>query len=266
MQLQRGLCAQLFEQRYGQQAGRMRTEAIGKEADPQPAVRTHRGRRQPGNAFGQRRRALTGAGQLLGGAAVFAEEGERLDHGLALGDGLADPRRQPLQIAPVAQAALPVEQLRGDIGLARQQAMRVAIGIGRRFGLTGVFQGVTKPQGDAGMLRRAIGGLAQQRGRFAMAALHPARAAEPRQCLGMVAAQLQRARCSLFAGRHITGLQLGIGQHHPGNEIGRLPLHGLAQLQALRIGTHRGRAGAGMLSCLPRAGPARRPGVRGSGG
>ena len=142
----------------------------------------------------------------------------------------------------------------------------MAIRIGGRFGLTGVFQCVAKPQRDPGVLRRAIGGLAQQGGRFIMATLHPACATEPGQCLGMVAAQLQRARCSLLAGTHVAGLQLGVGQHHPGNEIRRLALDGLTQLQTLRIGTHRGRSAAGMLSCLPRAGPARRPGVRGSGG
>ncbi|MNV48119.1 hypothetical protein D3C71_1400100 [compost metagenome] len=234
VQFQRTQCAQLFQQGHRQQAGRVRAEAVGQPAHAQRALGAHGGGRQGLHAGGNTCRALSRTGQLLARAAVFAEEGERLHGRLAAGDGLAHLCGQPIDVAPVAQPALPVEQLRGDIGFAGQQGVCVAIRIGGRFGLAGVFQRVAQPQRDARMLRGQLAGLAQQRGGVGMAALHPARAAQPGQCFGMVAAQLQRTRGRLFAGPYVTGFQLGIGQHHPGDEVGGLALHRQAQLLPLR--------------------------------
>lgn len=109
------------------------------------------------------------------------------------------------------------------------------VGVGGGLRLAGILQRVAEPQGDSGVLGCAVGRLAQQRCRLGVARLHPACTAQPGQRFGVVVAQLQGTRGGVHAGRYIAGLQFGIGQHDPGDEIGRLALHRQAQLLPVRI-------------------------------
>jgi len=120
VQVQAAGGGQLFQQRHDQQPGGMRAEAVGQKAHAQAALAAHGGGGQRPHAGADDRGALPRTGQLFGGTAVFAQERKRLHCGLALRDGLAHLCRQALDVAPVAQPTLPVEQLRGDVGFARQ--------------------------------------------------------------------------------------------------------------------------------------------------
>ena len=289
MHLQPGVGAQLLEQRHRQQPGGMGAEPVGQEADPQRPLRTRRRRRQPRGRGGDHLRTLAGAGQLLGGAGVLAEEGERLHRRIALRHRAADLLRQRLQPAPVAQSPLPVQALRGHIGFVREQRMRTAVGIGGGLGLAGILQRMAQPQRDAGVLGDLSRGVAQQVGGLLVAALHPARTSQPRQCFRVVAAQLQRPLRGPFAGIQVACAQLGVGQHHPGDEVGGLALHRGAQVLAFVVrdihalagpscdvpivralpcicrgpGPRRRRA---RLRCLRTGAPVHPPGARAAGG
>jgi hypothetical protein len=152
VQLQRRVMTQVFEQGHGQQPGGMGAEAIGKEADAQRAARAYRHCRQgPTEAAIRRARACTG--QLLARAGVFAEEGEGFHRTVAGGERGAYLRSQRVHVLPVAQAALPRQALRGDVGFIRHQRMRAAIGRCCAFGIVGVFQRMAQPQRDARVLR-----------------------------------------------------------------------------------------------------------------
>ncbi len=239
MQLQCGVATQLLEQRHGQQSGRMCAEPIGEEADAQRAVRAHRCRRQWPHRGSHGQRTGVRAGQLFGSAGVLAEEGERLDHALAAGNGGAHLCRQRVQVLPIAQAALPGQALGGDVRLGRHQPMRASIGRRRAFGIIGIFQCMAQPQCNAGMLRCQCRGLAEQLGRIAMCTGHPRHAAQPCQRFGVIRAQLQRTSRGLFAGSDVAGFQFHVGQHHPGDEVVGLAGDRLLQLLSLLPGRHR---------------------------
>ncbi len=153
MCLDLGVHAQGFEQRHGEQAGGMRAEAVGKEAQPQRSIAAHACRRQRADA-GQRGGTQARAGELFLRAAVFAEESEWLYTRTALRNRIADLPRERAQAVPVAQPAAPVEALRGDMRIVRQQLVRQRAGLRRRLGLAGVLECVTQPQRHARVLRR----------------------------------------------------------------------------------------------------------------
>ena len=210
----------------------MRTETVGQEAEAKRAVAGFLRRR------GQRRdapcdhlRACAGAGELFVGARVLAEEGERLHHAPAIAHGGADLGRKPFEVAPVAQLAAPVQQVRGEERLVRQQAIRMLVGLRGGFGFTGVFQRVAQPERDAGMLRCLRGRLPQRVGGLCMSALHPVAATKPGQGLRMAGSQRQCLRGSAQSGFRVAVIKLRIRQHHPGDEIQGSVLHALTQLR-----------------------------------
>ncbi len=239
VQLQRRVMTQVFEQGHGQQPGGMGAEAIGKEADAQRAARAYRHCRQGPDRGGDQCGARTCTGQLLARAGVFAEEGEGFHRTVAGGERGAYLRSQRVHVLPVAQAALPRQALRGDVGFIRHQRMRAAIGCCCAFGIVGVFQRMAQPQRDARVLRGQCRGLAKQLGRIAMCTGHPRHAAQPCQRFGVIRAQLQRTSRGLFAGSDVAGFQFHVGQHHPGDEVVGLASDRLLQLLSLLPGRHR---------------------------
>lgn len=224
---------QRFEQGHRQQARRVGAKAVGHESELQRAAAAQRGRWQWVHGGGNRLRAGAGARQLLRSAGVLAQERERLHGRLALRYCGAHLCSQGVQLAPIAQAASPVEQLCGDVGLVGQQLVGARIGGRGLFRLACIFERVPKPQGDPRMLRYQVRGLLEQRGRFCMALLRPAYPSQPRHRFRMARVQRQRALHGRFAGSGDAHAQLGIGQHQPGDEIARLASHLLAQLQQL---------------------------------
>ncbi len=239
VQLQRPVMTQVFEQGRGQQPGGMGAEAIGEEADAQRAVLANLHCRKGAHRRRNDRGACARTGQLLGSAGVFAEEGEGLHRTLAGGERVAHLRSQRVHVLPVAQAALPGQALRGDVGFARHQRVRAAIGRCRAFGIIGIFQRMAQPQRDARVLRGQCRGLAEQLRRVGVRAGHPRHAAQPRQRFGVVGAQLQGASCGLLAGSDVAGFQFQVGQHHPGDEVAGLACDRLLQVLPLLPGRHR---------------------------
>ncbi len=217
----------------------MGTEAIGKEADAQRAARAHLHRWQGPHRAGDDSGARPCTGQLLGGAGVFAEKGEGFHRTLPGSERGAYLRGQRVHVLPVTQAALPGQALGRDVGLVGHQRMRAAIGGCRALGIIGIFQCMAQPQRDARVLRRQCRGLAEQRRRVGMRAGHPGHAAQARQCLGVVRAQLQCTSCGLLAGGDVAGFQLQVGQHHPGDEVTGLACDRLLQVLPLLPGRHR---------------------------
>ena len=242
----------------------MVAEAIGQPAHPQRPAR-YRAWRRPRRS-GQAGRAQAGAGQLFGRRGRFTEKGKRLHHRVSGIDRLADLVGQGIELGPVAQAALPVQPVRSDVGLLRSQLVRATVGRAGGFGVlrAGIFQRMSQPQGNAWMCRGATAGLLQQlRGLLVVTGL-PVGAAQPGQCLGMVGTQLQGALRRLCAGGQLPAVELGIGQHQPGDEVIRLPGNGLAQGQRLRIGAHqlpsaRRASSSAWCSCCNRAISSSRP-------
>ena len=58
----------------------------------------------------------------------------------------------------------------------------------------------------------------------------PVRTDKPGQCFGV---SWPQGHCALYgsqAGTCVTDIQFGVGQHYPGDEVGRIALHCHAQL------------------------------------
>lgn len=222
---------QCFEHGHGQQAGGVGAKAVGHEAELQCAAAAHCCRWQRAQRGRNRLRTGAGAGQLLGSAGILAQEREWLHCRLAARHCSPHPRSQRFQFAPIAQAASPIEQLRGDVGLVGQQLVCTCIGGRRLLRLACIFERMPKPQRNSWMLRHQVRGLLQQRGRFCMALLRPAHPAQPRDRFRMPGMQRQRALHGRLAGSGRTHAELRIGQHQPRDQIAGLASHCLAQLQ-----------------------------------
>ena len=144
--------------------------------------------------------------------------------------------------------------------------MCATVGGAGGFGVlrAGVFQRMSQPQGNARVCRGATAGLLQQLRRLLVVTGLPVGAAQPRQCLGMVGPQLQCTLCCLCPGGQLPAIELGIGQHQPGDEVLRLAGDGLAQGQCLRIVAHqlpsaRRASSSAWCSCCSRAISSSRP-------
>jgi len=91
---------------------------------------------------------------------------------------------------------------------------------------------MAQPQRNAGMLRRLRGGLAQRLRGLHVPTRQPVAAAEPREGFGMAGAEIQRALGGALPCLGVAVVELGIGQHHPRDEVLRGSLHPLPQLRA----------------------------------